>query len=108
MAAGEWALAIEQGATFTQTYTATDPGFTWDGWTAQAQIRAADADHTSLLLDLTPYLTVTGPAVQLAIPADVTQTLTRNGLWDLEMINGETVVRLLQGRVTVSLEVTRT
>jgi hypothetical protein len=28
-------------------------------------------------------------------------------VWDLEMVLGSTVVRLLQGRVTVSLEVTR-
>jgi len=107
MAAGEWDLAIEQGATFTQTYTVTDPGWTWDGWTARAQIRAAATDPSTLLLDLTPYLTVAGATVQLAIPASATQTLTRTGVWDLEMVNGATVIRLLQGRATVSLEVTR-
>lgn len=107
MTAGVWDLVIEQGATFTQTYTVTDPGWTWDGWTARAQIRALPADQGTLLLDLTPYLTVAGADVQLAVPADVTQTLTRNGVWDLEMVNGATVIRLLQGRATVSLEVTR-
>ena len=46
-------------------------------------------------------------SLDFAIPAAVTETLTRNGLWDLEMVNGGTVVRLLQGRAVVSLEVTR-
>ena len=33
--------------------------------------------------------------------------LTRNGVWDLEMTLGSTVVRILQGKAVVSLEVTR-
>jgi len=108
MAAGIRNLHIEQGATFVQTYTVVDPAdWTWDGWTAAAQIRSAPADNGELLCDLTPYLTVTGPAVRLAIPAAVTETLTRNGVWDLEMTLGSTVVRILQGKAAVSLEVTR-
>ncbi|MGW4493771.1 hypothetical protein [Streptomyces sp. NPDC004376] len=107
LSAGEWDLRIEQGATFVQTYTVTDDGFTWDGWSARAQIRTAPADHGQLLLDLTPYLTVIGPMVRLALPAAQTQTLTRNGQWDLEMAFGSTVVRILRGKVIVSPEVTR-
>ncbi|MFI9244161.1 hypothetical protein ACIGXF_16585 [Streptomyces sp. NPDC053086] len=108
MSAGRWDLRIEQGATFMQTYTITDPAdFTWDGWSARAQIRSAPADDGDLLLDLTPYLTVLGNAVRLAIPAAQTETLTRNGVWDLEMVNGTTVVRILQGRAVISPEVTR-
>jgi hypothetical protein len=107
LAAGRLDLRIEQGGTFMQTYTVTDAGFTWDGWTARAQIRTAPADTGALLLDLTDHLTVTGPAVRLAIPAAVTETLDRNGVWDLEMVNGPAVVRILEGRVRVSLEVTR-
>ncbi|MEU4154764.1 hypothetical protein [Streptomyces antimycoticus] len=108
MTAGTQDLLIEQGSTFVQTYTVVEPAnWVWDGWTARAQIRSAPADSGELLLDLTPYLTVMGPAVRLAIPASVTGTLTRNGVWDLEMALGTTVVRILQGRVTASLEVTR-
>ncbi|MGX1129905.1 hypothetical protein RKD49_002095 [Streptomyces glaucescens] len=108
MAAGIKHLLIEQGSTFVQTYTVVEPAdWTWDGWTARAQIRSAPADSGDLLLDLTPYLTIIGAAVRLAIPADVTETLTRNGVWDLEMSLGPTVVRILQGKVTTSLEVTR-
>jgi hypothetical protein len=107
LSAGDWDLLIEQGSTFVQTYTVTDPGFSWDGWTARSQIRSAPADTGTLLLNLTPYLTVTGAAIRLAIPADQTQTLTRNGVWDLELVQGSTVVRLLEGKAIVSLEVTR-
>ncbi|MGW2721425.1 hypothetical protein [Streptomyces sp. NPDC001492] len=108
LAAGDWDLKIEQGSTFVQTYTVTDqPGFTWAGWGARAQIRSAPADSGDLLLDLTPYLTISGAAIRLAIPATQTQALTRNGVWDLEVYQGSIVVRLLNGRAVVSLEVTR-
>jgi hypothetical protein len=107
LAAGDLNLYIEQGSTFVQTYTVTDPGFVWDGWSARAQIRTTAAANGELLLDLTPYLTVMGAAVRLAIPAAITQTLDRNGAWDLEMYQGSTVVRILNGKVVVSLEVTR-
>lgn len=108
LSAGDWDLYIEQGATFVQSYTVVDdPGFTWDGWTARAQIRSAPADSGELLLDLTPYLTVIGATIRLAIPAAQTETLTRNGVWDLEVALGATVVRLLNGKAIASLEVTR-
>lgn len=107
MAAGDWDLRIEQGSTFVQTYRVTDAGFSWAGWNARAQIRSSTAPNSDLILDLTPYLTVDGPAVRLALPATVTQALTRNGRWDLEMYQGSTVVRILQGATVVSREVTR-
>ncbi|OUD04678.1 hypothetical protein [Streptomyces swartbergensis] len=109
LAAGIFDLHIEQGATYVQSFTVKDvPGFTWDGWVARSQIRSAAAsDNGELLLDLGDYLTIIGDTIRLAIPATVTETLTRNGLWDLEMVSGGTVVRLLQGRAVVSLEVTR-
>lgn len=107
LSAGDWDLYIEQGSTFVQTYTVTDEGFTWAGWSARSQIRSAPADNGELLLDLTPYLAVIGAAIRLAIPATQTETLTRNGVWDLEVYQGATVVRLLNGRAIVSPEVTR-
>src|SRR5690606_37331628 len=108
LAAGEWDLYIEQGATFLQRFTVDDdPAFTWDGWTARSQIRSEASAAGDLLLDLTEYLTVDGPEIRIQIPASVTETLTRNGRWDLEVVNGSTVVRLLNGRAIISPEVTR-
>lgn len=108
MAAGNWDLVIEQGSTYVQHFTVQDAGFTWDGWGARSQIRSAPADTGELLLDLTPYLIVSGAQVTLSVPASITQTLTRNGVWDLEMHQGSVVVRILNGKAVVSKEVTRT
>ncbi|GGV37074.1 hypothetical protein GCM10010293_40740 [Streptomyces griseoflavus] len=108
LSAGDWDLYIEQGATFLQRFTVDDdPDFTWDGWTARSQIRSEASAHGDLLLDLTDYLTIDGPEIRIQIPATITETLTRNGRWDLEVVNGSTVVRLLNGRAIVSPEVTR-
>lgn len=108
VAAGDLDLVIEQGSTFVQTYTVVDaPGFTWAGWSARAQIRSAASASGELYLDLTPYLTVDGASVRLAIPAAQTATLDKDGRWDLEMVMGATVVRILNGRVIISPEVTR-
>lgn len=109
LAAGDLDLVIEQGATFVQTYVCNteDPEFTWAGWSARAQIRSSASATGELYLDLTPYLTVDGAIVQLAIPATQTAALDKDGRWDLEMVMGSTVVRILQGRVIVSPEVTR-
>jgi hypothetical protein len=108
LSAGDWDLYIEQGSTFLQRFTVDDdPDFTWDGWTARSQIRSEASANGELLLDLTDYLTVDGAEIRLAIPASVTETLTRNGRWDLEVVQGATVVRLLNGRAIVSPEVTR-
>jgi hypothetical protein len=109
LAAGDWDLRIEQGATFSQIFNCAvdDPNFTWDGFTARAQIRSEASETGDLLLNLTPYLTIVGGAVHLDIPAAVTATLVRNGRWDLEMVLGSGVVRLLQGKAIVSPEVTR-
>lgn len=109
LAAGDWDLVIEQGATFSQAFdcTVTDPDFTWAGFTARAQIRSEASATGDLLLDLTTYLTIEGGVIHLDIPAAATATLTRNGRWDLEMVQGAGVVRLLQGKAIISPEVTR-
>ncbi|MBR8638611.1 hypothetical protein KEF29_03180 [Streptomyces tuirus] len=108
LSAGDWDLYIEQGSTFVQEYVVDDdPAFTWDGWTARSQIRSEASANGGLLLDLTDYLTVVGNTIRAAVPAAITSTLTRNGVWDLEVVQGSTVVRLLNGRVVVSPEVTR-
>lgn len=108
LSAGDWDLYIEQGSTFVERFIVDDdPAFTWDGWTARSQIRSEASANGALLLDLTDYLTVDGGEIRVAVPAAVTSTLTRNGRWDLEVVNGATVVRLLNGKVIVSPEVTR-
>jgi hypothetical protein len=109
MPAGTYHLLVEQGATLVRTITCAidDPSFTWAGWSPRAQVRTVAAANGELLLDLTPYLSVAGPTITLLVPAAVTANLTRNGVWDLELAKDGTVVRLLEGRVDLSPEVTR-
>lgn len=46
--------------------------------------------------------------ITITIAADVTQEIEETeGVYDLELISGSTVTRLLQGKVTLSPEVTR-
>ncbi|WP_432091030.1 hypothetical protein [Streptomyces sp. NRRL F-5630] len=110
MAAGDYDLLIEQGATCVRSWaSANDDGspFSWDGWAPRAQIRTAASEGADLLLDLTPYLAADGPTITLTIPASVTETLHQSGRWDLELQQGDVVVRLLQGRAQLSKEVTQ-
>lgn len=109
LAAGQYDLYIEQGATLTLTINCAldSPDFTWDGWQARAQIRTAASEAAELLLDLGEYLTVDGPRILLQVPATVTGGLHRSGRWDLEVYQDTTVIRLLEGRATLSKEVTR-
>lgn len=108
--AGICSLYIEQGATLYRTFTCStdDTAWSWDGWTARAQIRTSNSENTPLLLDLTPYLAADGAVITLNVPATVTETLHLSGRWDLEMAHTDgTVVRLLEGPVVLSKEVTR-
>src|SRR5690606_115775 len=108
LSAGDWELYIEQAANFLQTCTPDDdPPCSWDGWAARSVIRWKASASGDLLLDLTESLTADGPEIRIQIPASVTDTLTRNGRWDLEVVNGSTVGRLLNGRAIISPEVTR-
>ncbi|WP_435246355.1 hypothetical protein [Streptomyces sp. NRRL F-5630] len=110
MAAGEYDLVVEQGATCVRSWSsANDDGsdFSWDGWEPRAQIRTAASEGADLLLDLTPYLAADGPTITLTIPADITETLHQSGRWDLELQQGDVIVRLLQGRAQLSKEVTQ-
>ncbi|MGW3491744.1 hypothetical protein, partial [Streptomyces sp. NPDC001054] len=110
MAAGTYDLHIEQGATCVRSWSSAnddDTPFSWDGWEPRAQIRTAASEGADLLLDLTPYLAADGPTITLTIPADITETLHQSGRWDLELQQGDVVVRLLQGRAQLSKEVTQ-
>ena len=118
--AGVYPLEIEQGATFERpiTWYDGDPDVPPYGtpidvtdYLARAQIRTTkDADD--VLVDLTDWLTVgtEDGVVTLSIPAEDTALMDWNGsaYWDLELESpGGQVTRLLEGRATLSKEVTR-
>jgi len=112
MSAGRNNLTIEQGATFSRTWTwlAGDVPVDLTGYTADAQIRQHPTSGT-VVLDLASYLTLGGAAgtILLEIPDETTATFTipAPAYWDLHLIVGGVITRLLEGKVYLSEGVTR-
>ena len=117
MAAGKLNLTIEQGATFRKVLTWTDNlGNPIDitGFTARMQIRQALKDPTPIISLTTEnggivLGGVTGE-IELYISDGDTEAMTiQKGVYDLELEagGGGDVTRLVEGKVTMSLEVTR-
>ncbi len=112
MPAGLYDLFIEQGATFARTWTISD-NFLLNGSSARMQIRAA-VKNTEILASWTTgsgHLTIDAIAnsITLLVTDEETALLKiHNGVYDLEIEQADgAVVRLLEGAVTVSPEVTR-
>lgn len=120
MPAVSYDLAIEQGATFTVSFEwREDDGSTppagplidTTNYAAYMQIRTkpGSAGEVIASLDASSGLTVAGGVVTLRIGADVTELISRNGVYDIELHNTydpTDVVRLVQGKVSCSPDVT--
>lgn len=115
-APGRYDMTIFQGASFDTTLTwktgtpATAVNLT--GYTARLQVRTS-VDSASTVLELTTSnggITLGGAAGTVALAATATATTALSAgyyVYDLELVSGATVTRLLEGRVSVSAEVTR-
>lgn len=114
MLAGQLDLVIEQGATFTLSlFYQDDTGAAVDitGRTARMQLRSAvtSADVVLALTTENGRIAIEGPRglIALSIAATDTAGLSGSGVYDLELVNGALVERVLQGTYTISPEVTR-
>lgn len=115
MAAGLYDITIEQGATFQMSLTwkdSTGAAVNITGYTARMQVRENyEAESTLVSLTSSGGDIVLGGAlgtIAITIGASATQLLQLDeAVYDLELVNGATVTRLLQGKATVSREVTR-
>lgn len=102
---------VDAGATFVREYIYTNADgtvFDLTGFTAKAQVRE-DAAAT-LLFEVTPTITVLTGKVSMTWSATNTALMTKKLYnWALELTNAGTgvVIRLVQGTVTVSLEVVK-
>ena len=126
MAAGRYSFAIEQGATtkFEIQYTdgAGDP-IDLTGYSARMHIRET-YDSTSTILEMTDVLDADGtglnlnglasnqPLSQGKIGVYISATKTASfsfdtPVYDLELVKGLEVIRLIQGSIKLSREVTR-
>lgn len=115
MAAGTHNITIEQGATFTLNLVWRDSNaalVNLTGYTARMQVRQKHTSDTAAL-SLTSEAgdIVLGGAlgtIVVTAAATVTDDIPfRSGVYDLELINGTVVTRLLQGVATITPEVTR-
>lgn len=115
MPAGGYDMVCEQGSTFVRKFTWTDENevpVDLTGFTARMHIRTAvTAASPSLELTTTNGRIVLNPTlgtITLQITAaDTAALVAKRYVYDLELVSGATVTRLLQGGFTVSPEVTR-
>ena len=126
MIAGVYNITIEQGTTFYRLIDVMEPtvldpdvyeAFNLTGYTARMQIRRTVDNSTPMLSLVSPTASGNGitvmdganNAISINITAATTATLETSGVYDLEIIKTSTgaVSRLIQGTITLSLEVTR-
>lgn len=105
-------LTIKRGDDFRAVVTLTQNSQPFDltGYTAAAQIRPNTASNASLTAEF--IATIESPetdgVVTLELAHDVTSTLTINGVWDMEITDGDGwVTTVVGGAIIVSPDVTR-
>lgn len=114
MAAGKYNIKVEQGATFILDFTIKTGSTPWNltNYTARMQVRTS-VNATTTLLSITNsnYITLGGSAgtVAISVPASMTDDLIAGRhVYDFELVSsGGQVWRVLEGKFTVSPEVTR-
>lgn len=110
---GKYNFTMYQGATLGKQIIIKEAGVVRNitGFTARMQIR--DKYTGALIVDMTTAnskLVVTGASGRIDMVLSAVETMTFNfsiGLYDLEIINGTNVERVLQGEITLSKNVTR-
>jgi hypothetical protein len=126
MAAGRYSFVLEQGATFNIQLDWTDGNgdpIDLTGYHARMQLRPT-VESSDVILSLSSSLDVSGSGIFLRgssndlpltsgsigiyIAADTSQNLDFNeAYYDLEIVSGATVTRLVEGKVKLSKNVTR-
>lgn len=116
MLAGRYNMVCDQGSTFERIIEIKDTDgtvFPLTGYTARMQIRR-DIDATSTLMELTTAngrLSVSGSlgAITITLTPQLTSTLTRSGVYDIEIVKTSTgeVHKVLRGEFRLEKEVTR-
>ena len=111
---GTYNATCYQGATFDLNFTVKLAGTAIDltGYTARMQVRES-AEAGSAVLSLATGgsgITLGGTAGSIAITAAATATAAVDGgayVYDIELVSGSVVTRILQGNFKVLPEVTR-
>ncbi len=112
---GQYDITLVQGSTFSQVFTWRDSSgdlVNLTGYTARMQAREA-VEAADTFISLTTEnggISLGGAAgtITLSITAVATAAITKNGVYDIELVSGGGIVtRLLQGNIILSKEVTR-
>jgi hypothetical protein len=113
--AGTYNIVCDQGATLLRTLTyrdSSDALVNLTGFTGRMQVRA-DVESTGTVLSLTTEnggLTLGGALGTILVTVSATATAAVAAgtyVYDLELVQGSTVTRLVQGSFEVRAEVTR-
>jgi hypothetical protein len=126
MPAGQYDISAEQGSTYGLNMNYKDDGdnpITLAGYNARMQIRrshtaseillSGDADSNDATLNITMTVEDAGAALPTGnVKVDISAaTLSGipagNHVYDIELVSGDSVTRLLEGRFIVTPEVTR-
>lgn len=114
MPAAIYDFEIEQGTTLNKQMVwkgSTGAPVDLSGYTARMQMRPSVSSDT-VLLNLTTEnggITLGGAlgTITLHFTAAQTSALTKGGVYDIEVVTGGDVTRLIQGAISLSKEVTR-
>lgn len=111
MAAGKLNIFVEQGATWTRTLELKDSEsnpINITGKTFRGQIRKSAADPNILAAFTFSITSGSGGVVQATLSATTTTAIPgQNCVYDMEMVDGSTVTRILEGVAFISPNVTR-
>lgn len=102
-------LIIDQGATFSTDITLTDENgdvLNLDGYTASSQLRKWYTSTTAI--NFTTYVDIVNGILTLSLTENQTKNLVAGRyVYDVELSDGQTVSRIVEGIVTVTPNVTR-
>ena len=113
MASGKLNILVEAGATFSKTITVNSTPNTplnLTGKTLRGQIRYKLQDSTAaatFTFTLANQGTNPGVATWILSATDSALLSQTRAVYDVELVDGSTVTRLLEGEVFISLNVTR-
>lgn len=115
MIAGIYNITCEQGSTFTRTFTIQNPDGTiypLSGFQARMQIRR-DVESSTVMFSATTEngcIQIEPSVGEIIVDLSATQTasITRNGVYDLEIYSGDGLVyKVVKGLFRLDKEVTR-
>ena len=106
-------LVIKQGSTWGVIIPVVDPAgdpANLAGWSVRAQVRRRVTDEAVLYAWTTALgnASIDGANVTLTVSAAESAAFDwTNAVYDVELVNGATVLRITQGAITIDREVTR-